>query len=508
MRKHNRAWWIQKVIQISWVLMLVTLPITSFPYFPGGLGGATMVRPLAVYPLLVLLVLVTLPRFFTRPLPRTYFPLLAFIVVALASSLVAMGMGEEVRQGVTSTSRLARNLITLAIGGAFYFTVTLVPRSWQDLKNSLRWILLGFGVAFAWGSLQAVYVIHFTDRYFYWISRLQEFISSRKLFEVRVSGMTYEPKWFAEQICFLLLPWLLASVFYGRTVFKWRYRWITVELIMLVWSAIILVFTFSRTGYVVMIAAVAAGLFLRQLGRRRGDYSPYRKNLLAGTRRKVLASVIVIMTCLLLGFALSQNRYLARTWRFWVDDVPTNKTYLEYIAVGQRFVYLQTALKMYQTYPILGVGLGNYAFYFEEMLPNQPYFSQPEITRQLTPTAGRASRLITPKNLYARILSETGLLGIVTFAGFVFAVLGSALYLWFSGSPEERFWGFSGLIGIFVFLIVAFSVDSFAIPNMWMVFGFITAAAHLPESIAASGAGADLGEPAAPENPLPRSGAI
>jgi O-antigen ligase len=258
----------------------------------------------------------------------------------------------------------------------------------------------------------------------------------------------------------------------------------------------------------VMIAAVVAGLFLRQLGRRRGDYSPHRKNLLAGTRRKVLASVVVIMACLLVGFALSQNRYLARTWRYWVDDVPTNRTYLEYIAVGQRFIYLQTALKMYQTYPILGVGLGNYAFYFEEMLPDQPYFSQPEITRQITPTEGRASRLITPKNLYARILSETGLLGIVTFAGFVFAVLGCALYLWFSKPPEERFWGFSGLLGVFIFLIVAFSVDSFAIPNMWVVFGFVTAAAHLPESIPAPKPGLVLDGQVASENLPSASGAL
>jgi hypothetical protein len=485
MGKHSVGWWVDKVVQVSWVLMLVALPVTSFPYFPGGVGGTTLVRPLSVYPLLVLMLLVTVPRFFTRPLPRTYLPLLAFIVVAVASSFIALGMGEEIRQGVTSTARVARNLITLAIGVSFYLTVSLVPRDWQEMKRSLKWIYLGFGLAFLWSMLQAVYVIHWSEDYFNWVNRLQDFVSSRKLFTARISGMTYEPKWFAEQICFLLLPWLLASVFYNRTVFKWRYRWVTVELLLLAWSMLVLMLTFSRTGYVLMIAGVVAGLLLRQIDRRRGVHSSRMKSLVSSTKRKALAIAILVVACLLVAFVVSQNRYFNRFWRYWVDDVPTNKSYLEYIAVGQRYVYLQTALRMYEAYPILGVGLGNYAFYFDEMLPNQPYYAQPEITRQLTPTEGRASRLITPKNMYARLLSETGLVGIVTFAGFVFSILGCALYLWLSSPPDEHFWGFAGLLGVFLYLFVAFSVDSFAIPNMWVVFGLITAAAHLPDSLPA-----------------------
>ncbi len=41
----------------------------------------------------------------------------------------------------------------------------------------------------------------------------------------------------------------------------------------------------------------------------------------------------------------------------------------------------------------------------------------PEVLRILTPEVGR-NRLITPKNLYFRILAETGLLGMAAFAAF------------------------------------------------------------------------------------------
>ena len=120
-------------------------------------------------------------------------------------------------------------------------------------------------------------------------------------------------------------------------------------------------------------------------------------------------------------------------------------------------MYWQTALRTFEEFPLLGVGLGNYAYYFDEMLPNQTYNSQPEIVRQITPVEGR-NRLITPKNLYARLLAETGLIGTVIFTSFVIAVLGCALFLWYSDAPEQRFWGLSGILGLFVFLFVIFSV--------------------------------------------------
>jgi hypothetical protein len=87
--------------------------------------------------------------------------------------------------------------------------------------------------------------------------------------------------------------------------------------------------------------------------------------------------------------------------------------------------------------------------------------------------------LITPKNFIIRILAETGILGLSTFIAFMMAILGSALYLWFSPDIEVKFWGIGGLLGLIAFSLVVFSFDSLAIPNMWVVFGLITAAMRL-----------------------------
>ncbi|HEY5572951.1 MAG TPA: O-antigen ligase family protein, partial [Anaerolineales bacterium] len=167
----------------------------------------------------------------------------------------------------------------------------------------------------------------------------------------------------------------------------------------------------------------------------------------------------------------------SRLWRYWTEDTRTS-SYLEYIAFGQRLIYWQAAYSIYAENPILGVGLGNFAFYFEDHLPERSFQTVPEILRVVTRSQG-ADRLITSKNLYARLLAETGLVGSAAFFTFTLAVLGCALVLWLSTDPEQKYWGAAGLLGFVMFALTALSTDSFSIPNMWVVFGLITAAAHI-----------------------------
>jgi hypothetical protein len=495
----NRTFW----IKIAWAAFFVTLPVTSFPFFPSGLGGQTLVRPLAAYPLLLLVLLITLPRLFRRPLPRTFIPLLAFLVAAAISSIIALNADLESLRGVSLESRLLRNIATLALGTAFYLTISLLPDNWEEMKFSLRWLYVGFALALLWGTVQAVYIIHFSPTYFAWINRLQGLLSSRKLFTSRISGMTYEPKWFAEQICFMLLPWLLGAVLSKRSLYPRPLasfprlpsilRSISIEWLLLGWAAVILVFTYSRTGLVILalLAVVSYILHRRSAGstlsavhapRLDGETPrPSVRRAVSAPRRRLLFEVILLILGIstVLVIIGSQNPYFSRFWRYWTEAKHRNRTYFEYIAFEQRFVYVETALNIFEAYPFLGVGLGNYAFYFDDMLPDR-WYRMPEIIRQTTPVEGR-DRLITPKNLLARLLAETGAFGTIVFITFVLAVLGCALFLYLSPLPEQRYWGISGLLGIIVFMIVTFSFDSFALPNMWVVFGMITAAAHIDE---------------------------
>jgi O-antigen ligase len=121
------------------------------------------------------------------------------------------------------------------------------------------------------------------------------------------------------------------------------------------------------------------------------------------------------------------------------------------------------------------------------MLPYRPIADVPEVLLMVTPEPGR-DRLITAKNLYLRLLAETGIVGAVTFMAFVIANLGCALYLWLSRQKEWQYWGVASLCGLLAFSLSALTFDSFVIPNMWVLFGLITAATCVMMNCSRSGA--------------------
>lgn len=467
---------VDRTRKIAWALFLVCLPITSFPFFPQEMGGVALVRPLSLYPLLVLLVIATLPYLFSRPVPRTLLTLVPFALIALASSILSTQQGIEPALGVSVLSRMLRALITLGIGAAIYFTVTLLPHSLEDLRSALRWLYLGFILALLWGSLQAVYVVNFSPPYFQFLKELQAYISTRTLFTNRISGMTYEPNWFAEQISVLLLPWLFGSVLSGYSVYRWRWRWLTVEWFLLIWSVVMLVFTFSRAGLMNLIGLVVISLlFLRphRVSMSIKTLSPWRRWL---RRALEICAVIAILAGVMLT-ASTKNPYFARLWGYWNEVKGGSlRDYFEYLGFGPRLMYAEAAYTTYEAHPVLGVGLGNYAFFVKETLPYRPLAPSPEILRILTPDIGR-NRLVTAKNFYLRILAETGLVGAAAFLAFLCAILGCVLFLWYSVERNQNFLGKAGILAMVAFAIAAISYDSFAIPNMWVNFGLISAAA-------------------------------
>jgi len=469
-------------LRIAWALFLLLLPLTSFPFFPSTIGGGAVVRPLSIYPMILLLLLVTLPKLVTCPIPRTFLSLVPFLLIAIASSLLSLFQGIEPILGIPVYERGLRTLLTLGFGTAVYLTVSILPRTNKDLDFSLRWIFTGLSLAMLWGSLQAVYVIHFDRVWYDFLNHVQQYISTRHLFENRISGFTYEPNWFAEQISFLLLPWLLASVLYRHTAFRWRWRWITIELILLAWSLLLLPFTYSRAGVLNILLLVGFSLlFFRFHSRINRTVKQPNSKAAAHTRLitliRYLIEIVIILSLLIVPIYLTgtRNSFFARAWDYWQKKNVSLSGYLSYLGFDARLAYSEAAYNTYEAHPLLGVGLGNYAFYFEDMLAYRPLAESPEVLHLITPDPDR-NRLITAKNFYLRLLAETGMVGTAAFFTFLIAVLGCALYLLFSMHQEEQFLGFAGLCGLFSFSLAAFTFDSFAIPNMWVVFGLITAA--------------------------------
>ena len=113
-----------------------------------------------------------------------------------------------------------------------------------------------------WGSLQALNILSYNPDYFAFLTKMQSHLSIRRLMPDRISGMTYEPHWFAEQIILLLLPYALAAVLNNYSVFNKRWGFVTIEMLLLIWAIGLLPFTFSRAGLMNLVIVIILGLLI------------------------------------------------------------------------------------------------------------------------------------------------------------------------------------------------------------------------------------------------------
>jgi O-antigen ligase len=162
---------------------------------------------------------------------------------------------------------------------------------------------------------------------------------------------------------------------------------------------------------------------------------------------------------------LGQKDYFRRLWEI---DAESLSEYIIDINAGARGAYSAAALAAYEQYPWTGVGLGASGFYIYQNLPDWSLTTVPEIARHLNPE----SRLYpNPKNLYVRLLAETGLIGFFLFAAFQFHLLGDVLAL---ATRKETWLRFAATAGAFAWLAITFynfTQDSLTTPNIWLVPG-------------------------------------
>lgn len=479
---------LNNLFRLLWALTLVTLPVTSFRYVP-FMGAGTYVRPLALYPLALLFPLLLLhlkQGKIARPWPGALTVLLAFVLAALAATALGATFAPIELRGVAYADRAIRAGLTLAIGLMFFLCAVWMNQSEDDLKFSVRWLLLGLVVDLAWAAVQFVGLN---------TGHRQELIKIQNLFSVRglvqnkrVSGFAFEPSWLAGQISTLYLPWLVASVLT-------RYRLFTVhpstgsgqagplstvakflEPALLLAALAGLLITYSRSGLGV---ALLAGLFtVALIGRETASAfgAWLRAGFVRGASIKATGSRLLLAAITVTVFAgatvfLANKGYIAALFKAPKDDLAS---YVTDAYLGPRIAYSSAALESFQQSPWTGVGLGAAGFSMYRNMPDWVLAGQPEIAEQLSPNA---SDFPNPKNLYVRLLAETGLLAFALFVAFYLALLADALGLLRATAPAARWLAAAGLFTFAAVALQGFSQDSFAMPEIWINLGLLAGAA-------------------------------
>jgi hypothetical protein len=457
---------LDKLTRSLWAAALLTLPVTSFRYFPVGEG--TLVRPLALYPLVLLLPILFIQWMRgQRPSPwvsgLTLFGLFALFALT-ASSFGSLYDPIPIR-GQTYFGRVIRAWFTLIIGLSFFTSASWMNRNEADLRFTVKWILAGLCLDIAWSGIQALtFYTPFLDKVM--VTHWQLAFSVRELVRTnRISGMAYEPSWFAGQIATLYMPWLFAALLTNTRLT--RAKWL--EPVLFAITALLLLATYSRGGLLITIG-VAMLVFLL-IGRA------VLKNIwiwfISGFRTRAWAlfvrvTLVLAVIAVLAGAVLFLGRknYFRRLWEISADNI---SEYVVDINAGARGAYAIGALAAFEEYPLTGVGLGASGFYIYQNLPDWVLTTVPEIARQLDPN----NKLYpNPKNIYVRLLAETGLIGFVLFLVFQLGVLGDVLNA-LRGTGLFRMLGIAGLFAWLAISLYNFTQDSLATPNIWLIPGIL-----------------------------------
>lgn len=466
---------LEKYSRWLWAAVLFTLPVTSFRFFP-FLGDSTQVRPLALYPL-ALLMPILLVRLWRKeiknPIPGSLVVWGAFLVVALlASALGALNAPLELR-GSGYFDRVIRAWMTAVIGLMFFVAAIWMNRDESDVRFSAKWILLGLCLHIVWSLVQAV--SFYTD-----LLPRQTLKDWQTSFSMRVptknrrfSGLAFEPGWLAGQIATLYMPWLVAALLTRTRIF--RAKW--VEPVLFLATLLLLFFSFSRGGILsfgvatLVTAWIGRGHFLQNI--REWFASAFHKSDRSASERRrdiaVRVTLLVVVASILAGAGvfLVRKRYFNKLFSCF-EKSDNLEEYVTCNYAGGRAAYAWSALGAYRDDPWTGAGLGASGLTMYDNLPNFSKTTLFEIARQLAPN----SRSIpNPKSMPIRVLAETGLIGLALFLAFYFSALGDVRSI--LRSNAARFFGLAGIFTWIAVFLYNMTQDSLATPNLWINLGIL-----------------------------------
>ncbi len=473
-----------------WAALLVAVPVTSFPWVARFTRGST-VSPLSLVPLALMIVFWLFPHFLRGGgIPILALPLLLFCLIALLASLFSPLLGFLPFLGQDVIARTARAIITLAIGVCFYLVAARFPNSERALRWSLLFLSIGAIGMLIWSSYQGYLVLQDLDRLPFKVRVFHRLLSIRDLFTSRVTGLAYEPSWLANQLVVLYIPLWVASVVTGFSVLPvWR-RLISVELILLLWGLVVLLFSLSRIGILSAFSIFGSlgvfatwnlsGGFVRRIrGRKPVSTLAGFRAAMSTLRVAVLILFMLSLVLLLTGtlfIAAQFDSRIARIFevdylRLFGDPEGSIFEFANQLAYAERLIYWSAGFAIFSEHPILGVGLGNSGFDFRQQVPSFGYLL-PEIIRILDGSA----QFPNPKSLWIRLLAETGILGFLAFTTWL-VLLGSTAYrLYNRGTKPYSMIGLAGILALVAQILEGFSLDTFALPQLWIMLGMLTAA--------------------------------
>jgi len=190
------------------------------------------------------------------------------------------------------------------------------------------------------------------------------------------------------------------------------------------------------TGFITLFSFVLAGLLL-------------------GPRRRSFAMLTIVILLLTLGIlALFPDSYLVHSARKLVSGQ------WGLSIVNHLYGSIGPLLKVHSSYTLLGYGLGGTSTHFHEIVPEVAWQNIEAISWEGMPSLG---------SLFARILAESGLFGLLLFALVIGVSFRESRYDMSTSlnGPNISLVGISRLALVAVLVRQAMGQGSYALPYLW-----------------------------------------
>jgi hypothetical protein len=484
-----------RLIQFLLAVSVIGLPLTSFPLYSSFFRA--LVAPFSALPIFLLMIIWFIPYVLKRgSMPVENQLIVYFILITFIASAAGFFLNIPTFKSASPLLQEIRAMMTLAIGMAFLIVFSSFPKNEEVLGNILKYINIGGIIMVLVALIQSYFILNKAD-YPAWFWHELDWLSIKPsgfyLNPIRVSSLAYEASWFAHQMACFYLPFWLAATVERTSAFKARLLGLSAENILLPLGFLTFFMSSPRISF---ISLALVGLFLATILHKR--ITRYISNLLlkkhsfrsikAGWVKNAVSLILVsIYIVIILGvlFLAAQRDWRVKTLIAYPPSLVEIKGILSYkeepllnlanrLAFFERMLYWLTGLRTFNQHPWFGVGLGNAGFYLPQNLPSLGYYSY-EIREVLY----RLSTLPNVKNFWIRLLAETGIAGFSVFCLWLYNAWRSARLIYKSFSPILRLVALMGQFSLLAFIGEGFSIDSFAMPYLWVFTGLISAAAFI-----------------------------
>lgn len=302
--------------------------------------------------------------------------LIMYFIVLTASYLVASNKD----RAISEITEFGKDLVIL-------YTILFSLREWGTWKQAVWLLIITTAVLSLLGVYQIVTGTRTQEFFRFSTVEVQGVFDNDNSSTARIGGPVHDPNMWA-QILVAVIPLVIF-----RIIHEARLRWKLFAIGMLASMFIVLLGTYSRGGYLALIIVVILILFF---------FERKRINLLGATA--VFAALILLIPFL-------PSNYVSRfeSLSLLTSSSTESSGIYEDSSLQQRSSVVQTAMLMFLDNPLLGVGAGNFRNNYQKY--NQILgieFQYGEVEAH---------------SLYAQIISETGILGLIAFVGIVFSIM-------------------------------------------------------------------------------------